>query len=197
MSTQIVMNPTAASVIALVTEAIAKSPTGVSIFSIRNYESGTTNKKCTTTKIANYRINVGINYAKQVQKDIARLEALDVTKLEGFKSSSILLEAARVELIESFKKPNENRSNGQIDAYTTIRSGVKVHNETGILYVYGYKLNEDVIRKGEYLPTNSKPLIIAKDELRYKFCKTAKFVNFGVSVGNVFKCMGREITIGA
>ena len=194
MSTQIVVNPVVKNIINLLNEAIANSPTGVSIFSIRNYESGLNDKKTLVTKIADYRINVGISYEKQKQKDIVRLQNLDVTTLTGFKSSSAMLLKAKEELINSFIKPNENRSNGQLDAYTTIRNGVKVHNETGKLYIYGYKLNETVIRKGDKIPTKHSELTIAKMELQ-TLLKTSKFVNFSISVGNTLRANGRTIEL--
>lgn len=182
----ITVSTTALKVIALVKNAFSNSLTGVSFFSIRNYESS-------TGEVANYLINVGINYEKSKQDDIETLRNLDVTKLDA-KSSKVDLMKAKTDLILAFEKPNENRSNGQIDAYTTICSGVKVHNETGKLYIYGYRVNKTILVEGEKKVVNSSTSTIAKNELR-KLLKTGKFTQFAVEVGNTLKAQGETIEL--
>ena len=177
----------ALAVIALVKNAVFGSITGVSFFSIKRY----TNK---FGEVSNQLINVGINYEKSKQEDIETLRNLDVTKLKGFKSSKLLLEKARVALILAFEKPNENISNGQIDAYTIIAPGIRVHNETGKLYLYGYRVNKTVITEGVYPVVNSRPETIAKNELR-GLLKTDKFVNFAIEVGNTLTAKGETIEL--
>jgi len=173
-------------VINLVKNAVSKSITGVSFFSIKDY--------CNSFgEVSNQLINVGINYEKSKQKDIVFLENINFADYT-FKSSLILLEQAKNELIAAFVKPNENRSNGQIDAYTTIFSGVKVHNETGKLYVYGYRQSKQVLIEGVYPIVKSKPLTIAKDELR-KLLKTGKFTQFSIEVGNTIKANGETLEL--
>jgi hypothetical protein len=177
-------------VIKAVKEATAKSITGVSFVSVKNY----TNK---AGEVSNNLINIGINYANAKKKDIATLNELNIDKAikeHGFKCSKELLEEARKELMVSFIKPDENRSQGQINAYTIIFDGVKVHNHTGVLYLYGYREKKDVLVKGEYKAVNSKPLTIAKDELR-KLLKTNKFVNFALEVGNTLKLNGETLEL--
>ena len=175
-------------VINLVKNAVSKSVTGVSFFSIKNYTNS-------HGEVSNQLINVGINYENSTALDLIFLENLNLDKTElVFKSDLAILKEAKAELIAAFIKPNENRSNGQIDAYTTIFSGVKVHNETGKLYVYGYRVNKTVLVKGEYKTVKSRPLTIAKDELR-KLLKTDKFVNFSIELGNEIKANGETIEI--
>ena len=136
------ISPKALQVINLVKNAVSKSVTGVSFFSIKNYTNS-------SGEVSNQLINVGINYEKSKQKDIELLENIKLSDYE-FKSPIELLEQAKAELIAAFIKPNENRSNGQIEAYTTIFSGVKVHNESGFLYIYGYGVSKNILVKGEY-----------------------------------------------
>ncbi len=184
-------------VINLLNNAIAKSPTGVSFLSIKNYESGKNDTKTIVGKIADYVINIGASYEKAKLKDIETLQNLDLVTMAQagkFKSALTLLEQARTELVNAFIKPDENRSAGQINAYTQIAPGLKVHNENGFLYIYGYKLSENVIRKGERKPTNSKDLTIAKDELR-KLLRTNKFTQFSIEVGNTLKAVGTTIEL--
>jgi hypothetical protein len=180
----------ALAVIKAVKEATEKSITGVSFVSIKNY----TNK---SGEVANHLCNIGIKLESAKKKDIETLRNLNLNeaiKENGFKSPISLLEEARHALIESFINPDENRSNGQINAYTVIFDGVKVHNQTGVLYMYAYREKKDVLVKGEYKTVNSRPLTIAKDELR-TLLRTNKFVNFALEVGNTLKLNGETLEL--
>lgn len=191
MNESLTVSNKALAVINLVKGAVSKSLTGVTFFSIKDYTN-------TFGEVSNQLINVGINYEKSKVSDIKTLENLKLDKINlskvGFKSSLADLKLARLELINAFLKPNENRSNGQKDAYTTIFPGVKVHNETGKLYVYGYRVNKTVLVEGKYPTVNSKPSTIAKNELR-KLLKTNNFVNFSIEVGNTLKANGETIEL--
>jgi len=181
MSTEIALK-----VIAKVRQATSKSITGVTFISIRNYTNS-------SGEIANHLVNVGASYENAKAKDIEYLRNLNVEKFDS-KLDSALLETARLELIESFINPSENRSNGQIDAYTHIFSGVKVHNETGKLYIYGYRENKTVIQEGTYKTVNSKPLTIAKNELR-KQLRTGKFTQYSLEIGNELRLNGETLEL--
>ena len=165
----------ATKIISMLNEAVSKSITGVSFVSIRNY----TNQ---SKEVSNNLINIGIRYESAKAKDIEFLQNLDLTKLEA-KSELSVLAMAKNELIASFIQPSESRSNGQKDAYTHIVSGLKVHNETGLLYIYGYRENKTILVEGEYKKVNSSPLTIAKNELR-RLLKTGKFTQYAIEVGN-------------
>jgi hypothetical protein len=167
-------------------KATEKSITGVSFVSIRNY----TNKQGETS---NNLINVGASYAKAKQKDIEFLENLKASE-HTFKSTPELIETARVELIKAFLNPDENRSQGQTDAYTNIVPGVKVHNETGVLYVYGYREQKTILKAGEYKEVKSAALTIAKNELR-KLLRTGKFTQYALEIGNEIKANGETLEL--
>ena len=181
-----ILSEKAIKVILNLKSATDKSVTGVSFVSIRNY----TNK---FGEVSNNLINVGANYEKAKQKDIAFLENINFSDYE-FKSNLSLLDEARKVLIASFIKPDENRSNGQINTYTHIVSGVKVHNETGVLYVYGYRENKQILTNGEYPIVKSKPLTIAKDELR-KLLRTGKFTQYALEIGNEIRANGETLEL--
>lgn len=171
-------------VIDLVKGAIGSTPTGVSFFSVRNY----TNKQGETS---NYVINVGGSYEKAKQDDIKFLRELDVTKLKNTVNSKKDLMVAKTELIKSFEAPHKAMSEGQKNAYTVIANGVKVHNETGLLYVFGSKISKTIIKEGVY-PTEKalKP----KDELR-KLLKTSKIRQYSLEVGNTLSAKGETIEL--
>ena len=170
-------------VINALTIALAKSPTGVSFVSIKGYTNS-------FGEVANNVVNVGASLTKAKEKDVETLQNLDVTKLGG---DSILLEKARVELINSFLNPNENRSNGQIDAYTIVAKGIKVHNETGEIYIFGLRTSKTVITEGIYPTVNSRPLTIAKNQLR-KDLKSNKFTQYKLSSTSTIKLNGEELS---
>lgn len=173
-------------VITTLKQATNKSITGVSFVSIRNY----TNKN---GEVSNNLINIGASYERALKQDVEFLENLKFGDYE-FKSTPDLIEEARVTLIEAFLKPNENRSNGQKDAYTHIVPGLKVHNETGLLYVYGYREQKTVITKGEYKTVKSSALTIAKNELR-KLLRTGKFTQYSLEIGNEVRANGETLEL--
>ena len=152
-------------------KAVQNSPTKVSYVSIKGYK----NK---FGEISNNLINIGISYQKAKAKDIEFLTNLDINSFDS-KLDKALLEQARTELIASFITPEKARSEGQINAYTPIIEGVKVHNETGVIYVYGYREKKEILTEGNYPVVNSKPLTIAKNEFRKKL-STGKFTQYSL-----------------
>ena len=187
-TTEFKVSENAQRVISLLNQAIEKSITAVSFVSVRNY----TNKNDET---ANYLFNLGVNYEKAIQDDIKFLQNLDVTTLTDVKSSVADLAIAKAQLIESFISPNENRSNGQKNAYTPIGlKGLKVHNESGLLYVWGFLQNKTVTVKGTYKEVKSSNITIAKNELK-KLLKSGKFRMFSIAIGNTIKASGETLEL--
>ena len=169
---QIQISKNAQTVINNLKNVVAKSPTGVGFVSVKGYE----NKY---NEVSNNLINVGASYPKAIEKDVLYLKDLDITTIDS-SIDVITLEKARVELLNAFLKPNLNRSNGQKNAYTNITTGLKVHNETGALYVWGFRVKKIVISDGTYPIVNSRVLTIAKNILR-KNLKTSKFTQYKIS----------------
>jgi hypothetical protein len=182
MNTTLNKSVIALKVINSLSNALAKSPTGVSFVSIKGYTNS-------YGEVSNNLVNVGASLTSAKYSDIETLQSLDVTALNG---DSILLEKARVELINSFIAPNENRSNGQIDAYTIIAKGIKVHNQSGEIYVFGLRNSKSVLAEGIYPIVNSRPLTIAKNSLK-KNLKSSKFTQFKLSATSVIKANGEEL----
>lgn len=187
MMKNLVVSSKAAEVINLARKAVSVSPTGVSFFHLLNYKS------TESGEVANHLINVGVSYENAVAKDINFLASLDVRAFE-WKSPITDIEFAKSELLASLIKPNQNRSEGQKDAYTVIMGGVKVHNETGLLYVFGYSVKKEVLVEGTYKQVKSSSLTIAKNEIR-KFMKSTKYRQFKIDVGNQLKCVGETVEI--
>ena len=161
-----------------VTKKVAQSPTGVSFVNIKGYES-------TKNEISNQLINVGASYPNAKAKDVEYLENLDVNTLETNLCKE-LLNKARLALIKGLKTPNKVRSQGQKDAYQILTKGIKLHNENRKLYIYGYLVSKEVLKKGTYPKVNSRPLTIAKRFLK-KNMKTAKFRHFIIEMSDSIK----------
>lgn len=157
-------------VITNLSQMLAKSPTKVAFVGINGYTNS-------YGEISNNLVNVGASLANAKKKDVETLNNVDVTT---YNFDSILLEKGRVELINSLTNPNENRSQGQIDAYTIITNGIKVHNQTGEIYIYGLRVSKKVITEGVYPVVNSRPLTIAKNILK-KDLKSSKFTQYKIS----------------
>ena len=189
MSTKTVIieiSPKAAKVINMVKQAVAKSPTGVSFVSIKGY----TNQQ---GEVADHVFNIGADYGKAKEADIKFLNDLDLT--EGkWSSDMVTMIKAKAELIKNLISPNEARSQALANAYTHICKGVKVHNQSGMLYVYGNRVNKVIHNQGEYKSVNSRPLTIAKDELR-KLLKTGKFRQFIVAECDSFRANGETLEV--
>jgi hypothetical protein len=169
-------------VIANLSRVLAKSPTGVSLVSIKGYTNS-------FSEVSNNLVNVGASLTNAKAKDIITLQGLDVTTFNG---DSIQLEKARVDLINSFINPNQNRSQGQIDAYTIIAKGIKVHNITGKIYIFGLRTNKTVIEQGIYPTVNSKPLTLAKNQLK-KDLKSSKFTQYALENITSVKLNGQTL----
>lgn len=172
METTIVISAKAQQVINTLESALNKSKNSITFIAINDYTNS-------ANEVSNNVINIGIKYENQKNKDIEYLKNLDIQSIP-FKSSLIDIEKARIALIESFLKPNVNRSNGQKNAYYVINSAIKVHIESGEVMIYGYRENKKVLIEGTYKEVKSSSLTIAKNELR-KLLKTNKFKYFKLS----------------
>jgi hypothetical protein len=80
-----------------------------------------------------------------------------------------------------------------LDAYTIITKGIKVHNSTGEVYVFGLRLKKEVIQEGTYPKVNSRELTIAKKILS-KELKSSKFTQFKMDSISEIRIAGEEIT---
>lgn len=130
------------------------SPKFVSIKNYRNQKG----------ELSNYLFNLGMKYEDQKQKDLEQLTGFDT-------NGDTLLEQARLELIDAMVKNQSDdtrtaQSQAQIDSYIQIAPNVKMHKETGDLYITGFLVKKEVIEAIEYKAVNSRPLTIAKEKVK-------------------------------
>lgn len=161
-----------------INNAVTSSPTGVTFFSIKNYISQ-------NNETSNVLINLGVDYGRAKDKDVKRLTKTTYNEP--------ILEEARQSVINSLVKPSETISDGQKDAYVNLIKGLKIHKETGQLYIWGFLRNKQVIAKGEYKVVKSKPLTLAKNEIK-KQLSTSKFRQYIITPENV-EIQGNKLII--
>lgn len=117
-----------------------------------------------TGELAKYFVILGASTVKLYEKDIAQLEEM-IPNLEG-----IELEAATA--ILASRRQSLEKGIGNNDAYTNKNTyihvdipGIKIHKETGAIYVTALVEDKTVIEPGEYKKVNSRPLTIAKRKI--------------------------------
>jgi hypothetical protein len=118
-------------------------------------------------EVSDYVINVGINHNKVLVGDLNRLPKI---KAEHFLlysekyGDNIALQAfneKQISIEKSLAGTNVH-ANGQIEAYAYIGQGVKVHLETGDIFITGYLVSKKVHVKGVYPTVKSRPLTLCK-----------------------------------
>lgn len=135
--------------------------------------------------------NVGVDYQRAKQKDIEFLKQLDVTTMSNDLDNE-LLETARIALLDSFIKPSKNRSEGISNAYTHIGNGLKIHNETQTVYVYGMKVHKRIIEEGDKQEDTRGELTKAKDAIR-SLLKSTQYRQFKIESSLQYKISGDTI----
>jgi hypothetical protein len=135
--------------------------------------------------------NVGIDYQRAKQKDIEFLKQLDVTTMKSYLDDE-LLKTAKIALLESFIKPSTNRSEGITNAYTHLGNGLKIHNETQTVYVYGMKVHKRIIEEGIKQEDTRGELTKAKDAIR-SLLKSTQYRQFKIESSLQYKISGDTI----
>jgi len=133
---------------------------GTSFCAVRGYESKGTGE------IANHLIQTGYSYENANKHDLAILKAADAATVAAqIGEDTGMVADAIAALIKSVEKPDPVLSESQKNAYTHVGAGLKVHNETGQLYVTGLTVRKQVLIAGEYKVVNSKPATIVKNKV--------------------------------
>lgn len=146
-------------------------------------------------EVANYLINLGISYANAKQSDIESLS--DPKILEGIDFGDLkpLAEEARKTMLDARLNPSKtNHSQAQQDAYITVCPNVKVHKESGRVFIEGLSVDKQVIVKGSYKAVNSAPLTLAKKKIE-KQLKATNYRYFAFDKLQSVKAKGEEIVI--
>jgi hypothetical protein len=172
---------------------------GTSFIGIRGYKNS-------QGEISNHVIIANFSYANAVKKDLAKLKNATEEDIEniakGGHSPELVREAIQ-KLIDSFEKNSNpetgsNQSKGQKEAFTKITDCIKMHNESGELYIYAISHSKQVIVPIEYKPVNSKPLTLAQNAVKKYFdLTTAKYRSFVINEDKIesVRITGDTITL--
>lgn len=139
------------------------------------------------SEVADYSIVFHMQYENAVKRSLALMQALV--------PSDDLESVAREELIQSFetslrkmeKTPEEELQPHFIhfkDDDGSYIKGIKLHEKTNTLHLYGLVNHKRILMPGSYPETNSHPLTIAKAKLRHK-CPVGKFRSFRMTPNRV------------
>jgi len=184
--------------------AVTKSPTKVAFVAIKGYTNA-------NNETSNVLLNVGASLDNAKAKDLVFLKNLKVETLPldsyfceamnkatkqvcSIEIISEWLEKARLAWITSIETPNKNNSEGQINAYTHVVDGMKMHNDSSQIYVWGMQVQKTVITKGEYKEVNHRPLTVAKDLIK-NHLKHTQIRTYILKNVDVLKVNGETIEI--
>lgn len=169
---------------------------GNQFIALKSYKSGTTNKKCLRASVSNYNLSLGASYQNAKQRSI---EVLGNAQFEDNSWKYIETEEKFHEIVSTVVKqiqnPNKAMSKGQFDAYDRYFDGkVKIHKETGKIFIFAKENYKEVIVKGEYAKTKSRLSTLQKNEVKkfYNLPHT-KFRNFSFKEVDVVKIGGETI----
>lgn len=114
-------------------------------------------------EVANYSLVFHISYPSALERSISILE--------NYQAQNELEVQAKDELISSFKKSlNTNKISESyspcLDQEGNVIKGIKLHNKTNTLYLYGAVINKDVIKPCNRKQVNKRILTLVKDKLR-------------------------------
>lgn len=134
---------------------------GSTFVGVRAYESKGTGE------VAHHTIVAGYSYENAKLHDLQAVRNAKAADLASQIDMPVeLVQEALTAIEESLIKPDKARSEAQINAYHHIGTGMKVHVETGALYVHGLTVNKKVLQAGTYKTVNSKPITICKNKVK-------------------------------
>lgn len=153
------------------------SATFLSIMGYRNEHS----------EVADYSLIFHMSYENALKRSLLALESVVPT--------SDMESVAKQELVAGFQKSLDKMAETPIEAledgYTRFFDsdgkyikGVKLHDATDTLHLYGLVNHKRVLLPGNYPKSNKRPLTIAKDKLR-RLCPVAKFRQFRITPNQV------------
>ncbi len=165
----------------LVLSAVAKTVKGTTFVGIRAYENS-------KGEVSNQTLLVGINFENVLIHDFKALKEKQnqlILELEKTHKKELILEAYKkvydsLEKRLSDEKTKEElrqkgdstilASDAQKDAYRHIAKGVKLHEETNQLHIFGLVVKKTILVPIEYKAVNSRELTIVQNKIK-KFCE--------------------------
>ena len=139
------------------------------------------------SEVADYSLIFHMSYQNALKRSLLALESIVPT--------SDLESVAKQELVAGFQKSLDKMAEIPLeeleDGYTRFFDedgkyikGVKLHDATNTLHLYGLVAHKRVLMPGDYPKSNKRPLTMAKDKLR-KLCPVSKFRQFRITPDQV------------
>lgn len=133
-------------------------------------------------EVADFSIIFHMSYKNALLRSIAKLEALiPADELEA-QAKEECLASFMNSLDRIYSTPIEEIDDAYrrfTDSNGTYIKGVKLHEETDTLHLYGLLVHKKVLMPRIHKPKNSKPLTVAKNRLR-RICPVGKFRQFKI-----------------
>lgn len=134
------------------------------------------------SEISDYSIVFNVSYQNALKKSIVSLsEYVPISALE-IKAKDALIESFKKSLTNMettpFEELQENYTHFKDEDGSYIK-GVKFHDESQTIHLYGFVAHKKVIIPGNYPKRNKQELTIVKDKLR-KLCSVSKFRQFKI-----------------
>jgi len=149
-------------------------------------------------EVANYTVNLGISYANAKMADALWLaNPLNIIEVDFGAIDKDSAKTAWAEMYQAKTKPTQeskNRSQAQQDAYITVCPNVRVHKDSGRVYIYGLVVSKEVVKTGSYDAVNSALVTLAKRKIGKKL-KTENFRQFAFDKLRSVRVKGEEIEI--
>jgi hypothetical protein len=130
-------------------------------------------------EISNFGIVFHIDYKevlKRSQKIVSSYRSEDIL----YKEAKRLVLSSLNGRIDSYKNPLEERDAPYVyfkDAYGKYIKGIKAHQETGDLYMFGLLVSKEILVPANYKQTNSSSLTLAKEKIE-RITPVSKFRQF-------------------
>jgi hypothetical protein len=148
----------------------AKTIKGTSFIGVRGYE----NKQ---GEVSNQTLLVGYNYLNMLENDKQKLMNTDISSVitkYGEKVAQTALEELLVSLAKRTATEEEKeqlrkkadltirQSDAQLNAYTNLAKGIRLHNDSGQIHVTGVMVSKTIIEGGVYSSSNPRTKTLAK-----------------------------------
>ncbi len=139
-------------------------------------------------ELARHTLIAGFNYHTLVEKSVKELETIIALEAAGW---SELQKTAANEVLASLRKTLEAHARGEQNEdytkrgqYIPVGNGMNLNTSDNTLQFFGLAHQKAVLVPGVYPKVNSRPLTLAKNEIRDRL-SVAKFREFAVDLENV------------
>ena len=139
-------------------------------------------------ELARHTLILGFNYHKLVEKSVSELETIIALEADTWTD---LQKTAANEVLASLNKTlaahavgEQNEDYTKKGQYIPIGNGVNVNTSDNTIQIFGLKNTKVVLVPGVYPKVNSRPLTIAKNEIRDRL-SVSNFREFAIDPENI------------